>query len=154
MPRTPFGRQRRRLIPALWFPTFRRCRIWWTIQWQRRFQLYILVAFAGMALLLACSGIYGVLSFAVGRRTGEIGIRMAHGARPEQIRRAMLRQGMAPVIVGLIAGVAASAASGRLVQSLLFGIEALDPATYVLASGVLICVGLLACLPRHGGRPG
>ncbi len=112
---------------------------------QRRFQLFILMAFAGMALLLACLGIYGVLSFNVGQRTGEIGIRMALGARPEQVRGLILRQGMLPVLAGLMVGLLASAASGRLVQSLLFGVKALDPLTYVVTSAVLLSVAMLAC---------
>ena len=112
---------------------------------QRRFQLFILIAFAGMALMLACLGTYGVLSFNVGQRTGEIGIRMALGARPEQVRRLILRQGMLPVAGGLAIGVAVSAALGRGVESLLFGVEALDPVTYTVASATLLAAGLLAC---------
>ncbi len=113
---------------------------------QRRFQLFILIAFAGMALVLACLGIYGVLSFNVGQRTGEMGIRMALGARPGQIRGLILRQGMVPVVAGLLTGVTLSAVLGRVVQSLLFGVEALDPVTYVLTSVMLLVVALLACL--------
>ncbi len=112
---------------------------------QRRFQLFILIAFAGMALMLACLGTYGVLSFQVGQRTGEIGIRMALGARPQQVRGFILRQGMIPVATGLMLGVAVSVALGRVVQSLLFGVEALDPVTYTLASATLLAAALLAC---------
>jgi predicted permease len=112
----------------------------------RRFQLLLLVGFAGMALVLACLGIYGVLSFSVSRRTNEIGIRMALGARPGDVRRTVLRQGLVPVVFGLAAGLLASVALGNLLQSLLFDVKALDPTTYVFTSFALLGVSALACL--------
>lgn len=112
----------------------------------RRFQLLLLVGFAGMALVLACLGIYGVLSFAVSRRTNEIGIRMALGARPSDVRRTMLGQGLMPVVFGLAAGLVVSFAFGNVLQNLLFGIKAMDPATYLLTSLILLGISALACL--------
>jgi putative ABC transport system permease protein len=112
----------------------------------RRFQLLLLVGFAGMALVLACLGIYGVLSFSVSRRTNEIGIRIALGARPGDVRQTVLRQGLVPVVFGLAAGLLASVALGSLVQSLLFDVKALDPTTYAFTSFTLLGVSVLACL--------
>lgn len=106
----------------------------------------LLVGFAGMALVLACLGIYGVLSFSVSRRTNEIGIRMALGARTADVRKTVLRQGLAPVAFGLAAGLLASLALGSLLRSLLFNVQPLDPTTYVLTSFALLGVSVLACL--------
>src|SRR3569833_440264 len=99
---------------------------------QQRFQTYLLAAFTFAALTLACLGIYGVLAFATGRRTPEIGIRMALGARPSEIFRAILSSGMAPVLTGVIVGLAISVAQARTLQSLLFQVRALDPLLYAV----------------------
>lgn len=111
----------------------------------RRFQLVLLVGFAVVALLLSCMGIYGVLAFATRRRTSEIGIRMALGARPAQVLESTLRNGMAPVLAGLIAGICLSAAFARVFQSLLFQVRALDPVIYAAASGAMVAASVLAC---------
>ena len=113
---------------------------------QRRFQLVLLIGFAAVGLILACLGIYGVLAFTVTRRTSEIGIRMALGAQPGQVRRAMLRRGMLPVVVGLAVGLLISVAAGSVLQSLLFDVKTLDPLTYFVTSGALLAVASLACL--------
>jgi putative ABC transport system permease protein len=111
-----------------------------------RFQLLLLGGFAAAAVLLACLGIYGVLAFTVGRRTPEIGIRMALGAWPGQVRWAMLKHGMVPVIVGLAVGLAASFALGRVMESMLFGLHALDPLTYMATALASLGAATLACL--------
>ncbi len=113
---------------------------------QRRFQLVLLIGFAAVGLILACLGIYGVLAFTVTRRTSEIGIRVALGAQPGQVRRAMLRRGMLPVVVGLAVGLLISVAAGSVLQSLLFDVKTLDPLTYFVTSGALLAVASLACL--------
>ena len=111
-----------------------------------RFQLVLLGAFAAAAVLLACLGIYGVLAFTVGRRTSEIGIRMALGAWPAQVRWAILKQGLLPVVVGLAIGFGLSMALGHVVESLLFGLHALDPSTYAVAAVATLSAAALACL--------
>jgi ABC-type antimicrobial peptide transport system permease subunit len=112
---------------------------------QKRFQLILLAGFALAALALACLGIYGVLAFATGRRTSEIGIRMALGARPGQILRAILRNGMVPVVVGIAAGLIASAALARAIESLLFQVRPRDPSMYAGTALVLLIVAAAAC---------
>jgi predicted permease len=111
----------------------------------KRFQLVLLIAFAAIALLLASLGIYGVLAFATSRRTSEIGVRMALGARPGQILNMSLRSGMAPVLAGIVMGLIAAAGSARVIQSLLFEVQALDPLVYLGACAVLMVAAALAC---------
>ena len=116
----------------------------------RRFQMTLVLLFAGAALLLASIGIYGVVSFTVGQRTNEMGIRMALGARPAGILLMVLRQGMAPVAAGLAVGVAASQAVGRVFGSLLFGVTAGDPATIFSVVALLASVAVAAtCIPAR-----
>ncbi|MGH9640377.1 MAG: ABC transporter permease, partial [Bryobacteraceae bacterium] len=96
---------------------------------QRKFQLELILLFAAAAMLLAGLGIYGVISYSVAQRTTEVGIRMALGAQASNIRGLILRQGLAPVLIGLAAGIAASFGVDRLLTSLLFGISSADPLT-------------------------
>ena len=110
----------------------------------RRFQAVLLQAFAGLALVLAVIGIYGVLSDAVGRRTREIGVRMALGAQPGQVLRLILGEGMAIALGGLAVGVPASLALARTLKSFLFGVAPGDPFTLVALSAVLALSALLA----------
>jgi putative ABC transport system permease protein len=110
----------------------------------RRFQAVLLQAFAGLALLLSVIGIYGVLSDAVGRRTREIGVRMALGAQPAQVLRLILGEGMALALFGLALGLPASLALARTLKSFLFGITPGDPRTLVALSVVLALSALLA----------
>jgi putative ABC transport system permease protein len=95
--------------------------------------------------VLACLGIYGVLAFTTARRTSEIGIRMALGARPGQILRAIITNGMTPVFGGIAVGLVLSAALARVVESLLFQVRAFNPPIYTGTALVLLIVAVLAC---------
>lgn len=101
--------------------------------------------FAVIALLLATIGLYAVIAHSVSQRTREIGVRMAIGATAENIGRMVLRDGMSPVAIGMILGLAASLAVNRILQSQLVGVSPYDPVTMVGAPVVLILVALLAC---------
>ena len=107
---------------------------------RRRFQMVLVVLFAGLALALAVVGIYGVTSYAVTRRTQEIGLRMALGAGRGEVVRGVLGQGMRPVLLGLLVGLVAARAGAALVRGLLFGVDALDP----WALGGVVCLLLAA----------
>jgi len=111
-------------------------------------RLYSLLfgAFAGSALLLACVGVYGVLSLAVGQRTREFGVRIALGARAGDVGRLVLGQAARPVVAGLAVGLAVALASSRLLRALLFGVSATDPMVYVLVAGVLAAAAAVAVL--------
>jgi putative ABC transport system permease protein len=113
---------------------------------QRRFSLVLLAFFAASALFLAALGLYGVMSYSVAQRTGEIGIRMALGAQKAQVLMLVQRQGMALVLMGLAIGVAGALALTPLMTSLLFRVQSTDPITFVLVAAVLIAVSLGACL--------
>jgi len=112
----------------------------------RRFQMMLAGAFALMALLAASFGIYAVVSYAVAQRTGELGIRAALGAKAGNLYALILRQGMAPVAAGLLAAAAAAAAFGRVLNSLLYDVDARDPLTIALVATLLGLVSLAACL--------
>ncbi len=101
--------------------------------------------FAVSALLLACFGIYGVVSYAVASRTKEIGVRMALGADRRRVLELVIRQGLAPVVAGVAVGLVGAFAIGRFIESLLFEVSASDPLTFVGVAGVLLVVGALAC---------
>jgi predicted permease len=113
---------------------------------QRRFQMLLVLLFAVTALALAAFGTYGVLSYAVTRRTSEMGIRMALGAQRRDVLGMVLRQGMMPALAGLAAGILAALAIGRYLQSLLFHVSPRDPLAFVLSGTVLLLVSLTACL--------
>ncbi|HEY2016950.1 MAG TPA: ABC transporter permease [Bryobacteraceae bacterium] len=112
---------------------------------EERFRTTLLSGFAGMALLLAAIGIYGVLAYLVTQRTREIGIRMALGAEQRQLLALIFRQGMAPVVLGVAIGLAGALASARLIRTLLFGVDTADPATYAVTTGILLAVAMCAC---------
>jgi len=112
---------------------------------QRRFQMLLASAFAVCALALAGLGIYGVVSYSVVRRTREIGIRTASGALPLHLYRLVLRQGTAPVAVGLILGIAGAVALGRLLRGLLYQISPYDAWIIAAAVGITFAVALAAC---------
>jgi putative ABC transport system permease protein len=110
-----------------------------------RFNLFLLVLFAALALVLAAVGIHGLLAFGVGRRRHEIGIRMALGARPGNIVRLIVWQGMRLVLIGLVLGVAASLALTRLMAGLLYGVSSADPVTFCSVAALLLLVAMAAC---------
>ena len=112
----------------------------------RSFDLALAVLFSATALLLACLGVYGVLSYSVARRTGEIGVRLALGASASAVALQVLRRGMAPVVLGLGVGLAAALAAARLFQSMLFEVPALDLATFLAVPVLLGLAALAACL--------
>ena len=124
----------------------------------RRFQTQLTAAFAGVALLLASLGIYGVLSYAVSQRQREIGVRMALGANRTDILRLIARQGMKTVVTGLVIGFIAAYSLAHLIAGLLSGIQPRDPMTFASAAGVILATALLACwIPAHraaGVNPG
>lgn len=111
----------------------------------RKFEMYLTNAFAAAALVLASLGIYGIVSFSVARRTPEIGIRVALGAQPRQLVAMVIREGMAPVVAGLVAGLSCALLIGRLLASQLFGISPRDPLTFSVVAVVLIGVAACAC---------
>jgi predicted permease len=102
--------------------------------------------FGVTALILACVGLYGLMSYLVLQRTGEIGLRLALGAVPAQVLRMVLRESFALVAIGAVVGLAVAYGVRRFVESMLFGLTAADPLTYGGVAGVLIAVALLACL--------
>ncbi len=110
----------------------------------QRFNMMLLAAFAGLALLLAAVGIYGVLSYTVRRRVREIGIRMALGASQSDILRLVVGDGMKPILIGVALGVVAAIALSRLVASLLFGVPPTDPLTFAVVATLLVIVGIAA----------
>jgi ABC-type antimicrobial peptide transport system permease subunit len=112
---------------------------------RRRFAMLMLGLFAVIALLLASVGIYGVMSYTVAQRTREIGIRVAMGAQTRDVLRLIVRQGMSLAGIGVGLGLVAATAATRLMGSLLFGVRATDPLTYVVIALLLALVALTAC---------
>lgn len=112
----------------------------------RRFQMWLVAAFAVTALALACLGIYGVIAHAVARRTNEMGIRMALGATAGNLMAMVLKQGLAPVAAGLLVGVAAALALERVLRSALFEVSATDPRIIASAVAALGVAATTACL--------
>jgi predicted permease len=113
---------------------------------QRRLTMTLLGVFAGIALVLAMVGIYGAVAYTVEQRTGEIGVRMALGAQTADVLRLVVRQGMTPVVIGLVLGLAAALALGRLLTAQLYEVSANNPALLGATSLTLAIVALLACL--------
>ena len=107
--------------------------------------MILLGVFAAVALLLASVGIYGVISYIVGQRTHEIGVRMALGAQYTDVMRLVLGEGLRMALIGVIAGAAAAAGLTRLMANQLFGVGAQDPLTFTAVAIVLTCVALIAC---------
>jgi putative ABC transport system permease protein len=111
----------------------------------RRFTMLLLASLAGVALLLALAGVYGVLSYSVSRRRTEIGMRMALGASRSNVLRLVLSQGMRPVLIGLMVGIFGAYGLSKYMASLLFGVTRLDALTYGGVAALLTIAGILAC---------
>jgi len=112
---------------------------------QERFQALMLGLFAALALLLACVGLYGVISYAVVQRTHEIGVRMALGAQPLDVLRLVIRQGMTLTLAGLVVGIVAGTLVTRVLSDLLFGVTPRDPLTFAGVPVLLLVVAFFAC---------
>jgi predicted permease len=113
---------------------------------QQRFSMSLLGAFAAVALLLASLGIYGVISYLVGQRTQELGIRIALGAQRKDVLRLVLNHGMKMALGGVALGLLVALGLTRLMSKMLFGVSATDPVTFVVITVLLVTVALLACL--------
>jgi ABC-type antimicrobial peptide transport system permease subunit len=109
-----------------------------------RFYLILLGSFAALALILASVGLYGVVAYLVSRRTREIGIRVAMGASRRSVLALVMGQSLAPVVLGLILGLAGAVAGGQVLESFLYQVEPLDPLTFVAVPALLLAVTLLA----------
>jgi ABC-type antimicrobial peptide transport system permease subunit len=101
--------------------------------------------FSLLAVVLAAVGIYGVVAYAVGQQTREIGVRIALGARPGDVARLVLRSGLAPVVGGILLGTGGALAASRMIGTLLYGVSAIDLPTYLACGIALVTVGVLAC---------
>jgi putative ABC transport system permease protein len=113
---------------------------------QRRFTMILLAAFAGLALLLACLGIYGVLSYFVNQQIPEIGVRLALGARPKSILFLVLKRGMTMALLGILFGAIGAVALTRVMKGLLYGVSASDPRTFLIVVATLVVTALAASL--------
>jgi predicted permease len=112
----------------------------------RNFQLHLLLAFAACALILAALGIYGVVAYSALQRTRELGIRIALGAQPAQIYRLILEDGITPVLLGAIAGIALAAVAARAISGLLYGVGSFNLGIAIFAAAILLLTGGLASL--------
>ena len=119
---------------------------------RERFASMLLLLFAGLALVLAAIGIYGVMSYVVGQRTTEMGIRAALGASAGDIRRLILRDGARLLLAGLAIGAPLALAGSRALKSLLYETPGADPATFVVVLGVLAARGAPRELPARAAR--
>jgi ABC-type antimicrobial peptide transport system permease subunit len=109
-----------------------------------RFVTLLLTGFAGLALLLACVGIYGVISYVVVQRRHEIGVRIALGAKPNDVLLSVLGRGLVLTFFGITIGLTAAAGLVRLLSSLLYGVRATDPATFAIAPLLILAVAMVA----------
>ena len=105
----------------------------------------LLGGFAALALLLAAVGIYGVTSYTTELRMREMGIRMALGSSPSGVQNLIVRQGMTPVVAGLLAGAVGAMLAGRILNRFLFDVGSSDPLTFALTAALLTAVALVAC---------
>ncbi len=112
----------------------------------QRFNMILLAAFAGLALLLAAVGIYSVFAYAVRQRMREIGVRMALGAQIGDVLRMIVLDGMKPTLIGVAFGLAAAIALSRVLRTLVFGVKATDVPTFLTVSLLLVGVGMVASI--------
>jgi predicted permease len=112
----------------------------------QRFNVILLATFGGLALLLATTGIYGVLAYSMSRRTAEIGLRVALGASRSDVLGMVLSQGMRPALAGMLLGALGAWWLSRYLEALLFGIKPFDVLTYVMVAALLLATALIACL--------
>jgi putative ABC transport system permease protein len=110
----------------------------------RRFSAELVGAFAVLALLLASLGIYGLLAYMVGQRSHEIGVRMALGAQPENIRKMVLAHGALLAGMGIVVGVVFAGIAAPMLSTLLYGVRPMDPLVFVTVPALLMLVALLA----------
>lgn len=113
---------------------------------KRRFQTVLLSGFAGLAILIECAGLYGLVSYSVKQRTTEISIRMALGGSQGKVRGMVLRQGVGLVAIGVVIGIGAALAATRLIAEWLYGVSATDPVTFVSLAVLLLSVAVCASL--------
>lgn len=106
----------------------------------------LVLGFAVLSLILASVGLYGVLSYLTTQRTGEVGVRMALGAKRGQVLRLLLGEGLRPALYGLTFGLATSIGAVRIIQSMLYGTRPLDPVIFTAVAATLLTVAALACL--------
>jgi ABC-type antimicrobial peptide transport system permease subunit len=111
-----------------------------------RFRTLLLGIFAGMAVCLAMAGVYGVMSYVVGQRSNELGLRMALGASPSDVLRLVLRQALTLAGAGILIGLAGAVVVTQLLASMLFGVKATDPMTY---AGVVVLLGIVALVASY-----
>ena len=117
---------------------------------RNRFNMVLLRIFASLAMLLAAIGIYGVMSYAVGQRVHEIGIRMALGARAGDVLSLVLRQGLSLVVMRIVIGLMGAVWLTEAMKSLLFGVSPNDPPTFAIVSALLLAVAAAATyIPAH-----
>ena len=110
------------------------------------FNSLLIVAFAVIALVLAAAGLYGVLTYLVTQRTAELGIRLALGARRKQLLSAVLFDGIRPALLGLFIGLTGAALAARLIKSMLYQTEPLDPVVFATVAAILLAVAAIACI--------
>jgi putative ABC transport system permease protein len=120
--------------------------------WPARMLAGLLTVLGSVGLLLASVGVYGVMSYAVAQRTREIGVRIALGARSRDVLKLIVKQGVALTLAGAAIGLALSFASTRLIASMLYGVNAIDPITFIFVPSFLVGVAVVACyLPARRG---
>ena len=111
----------------------------------QKFVTALLAVFAGIAILLAAAGLYGVVSWGVSQRVNEIAIRMALGATPSQVHRMVLARGLRPTLLGIVIGIPAAISAASLLRGMLFEVRAVDPVTFVVVPAMLLLVAVAAC---------